>query len=487
MALAYVSIRQLVMEQWSSDAGFLVATVGATVGPATLWTFPFVVGRNGGGAYLLPYLLAAVSVAVPLVLLELSVGRALHADVVSAFGSIRPEFETLGWFLTGVVLLVAGYSLVLTGWSFAFFVATVAGRDLSFGWFAGTYWPVASFLLVTAAVGGVVALGVERGIERVATVVVPVAILALLGLAAYAATLPGFHSGLSFFLSPDLAALRDPFVWSTAVGHALFSLAAGRGVLLTYGRYLDESVDVVSASLLVTVASVGVGVLSGLVVFPAVFSAGLAPIAGSQLAFSTLPRSFEALPYGDAASAAFFGALCLTGVSSSVVLLEVGVSAVLSAGEWSRQTAALGVTALVFLFGLVPALSYSAANARAFDRPVLDLLDTTVGTYGLPVTAMLLSVAFTWFRGSLSVRAQIPVPSFRLLLKYVVPGVLAAATGAHLWYDTPSPGWHLLPNARRFGSDPRFVGVALALAALTLLGGVLIAYRARRRAVRRYP
>ena len=473
------------MERWSSRFGFLAATTGAVVGPAAVWTFPLVVGQSGGGAYFLPFLLTAFAFAVPLVTLELSVGQTLHCDVVTAFSSIRPEFEALGWVVAAAAALVSSYYLVLTGWVCAFFVASLLGTPLGFDWFTGTYWPVLSFALATVATGGVVALGVRRGIERFATVAVPTAVLLLLALVAYATTLSGFDAGLSSFLAPDLAALSDPLVWATAAGHAFVSLSVGRGVILTYAQYFDGRTDAVSASVLVTVVAVAVGVLSGLLVFPVLVTSGVDATVGTELAFSTLPATLSGTPFGGVATAAFFAVLSLTALSSAVALFEVGVSAVLARSERSRSVVAGGVTAGIFVLGLPGALSYSAVSVTAFGVPVLDLVDTTVGTFSLPLTAVLVSVAFTWFQESLSVEAQVSVPSLRFLLRYAVPTVLAGAVGLHLWVRSGFLGWHLLPNARPPENAPEAVGVALVLTGLLLVGGALVAYRARRRAARR--
>jgi NSS family neurotransmitter:Na+ symporter len=474
------------MEQWSSRVGFLAATAGAAIGPTTVWSFPIVAGQNGGGAYLVPYLLATFVLAVPFMAFELSLGRALRSDVVSAFESVRPEFEAIGWIVTGAALLVASYYLVLTGWALAFFVVTVVGADLSFGRFVGTSWPVLSFAVVTAITGSVVALGVRDGIERLATVAVPAIVVSLLALVAYATTLSGFDAGLSFFLAPDLSALREPLVWAAAVGHAFLSLSVGRGVVLTYGQYLDEATDAVSASLLVTVVTVGVGILAGLAVCPVVFTAGGEPTSGVELAFAVLPRTLTATAFGTVATAAFFGVLLLAGLSSSVALFEVGVSSVLSTVNRTRSTVAAELTAGVFLVGLLSALSYSAVNVQALGVPTLDLLDTTVGTFALPVTTVLIAAVFTWYRESLSVLAQITVPSVRVVLKYGVPSSLVAAIGIHLWYRSRFAAWHLLPNARRPDIAPETVSVAVVFAALFVVGALLVAYRARRRATRRH-
>ena len=154
------------MEQWSSRAGFIFAAISAAVGLGNIWRFPAVVGQNGGGAYLVPYLIAAVAFAIPLMIFEISVGRSLAADVVTACRQVRERFEVVGWLVGGAVLAVLSYYLVITGWVLAFFTFSVTGSETTFQSFTDTYQPIVFFVASTAIVGAIVSLGVKpRGIR----------------------------------------------------------------------------------------------------------------------------------------------------------------------------------------------------------------------------------------------------------------------------------------------------------------------------------
>jgi len=473
------------MERWSSRSGFLVSVVGAAVGLADVWLFPVVVGRTGGGAYLLPYFVAAFVIAAPLVTLEFSVGRTFRGDVVSAFATVRPAFESFGWVVAGVAVLVASYYLVLTGGVLASLAASVAGVDHSLAWFTGSYWPLAAFALTTALAGGVLSLGVRRGVERLSRVAVPLAVLLLVAIGAYATGLDGFDAGLSFFLTPNVAVLTDPLVWSGAFGHALFSLVVGRGVMLTYGSYLTEGTDLLGASLLVTVSDIGVGVLAGLIVFPVLFTTRLDPTVGPELVFSTLPRAFASLPMGGTVTVAFFGALFLVSITSAVALLEVGVAATTSATGQSRPVATGTLVAVAFVVGLPSALGYSAANLYAFGAPTLYLLDGTIGTFAPPLIAVVIAVVFAWLREPVSLEAVVSAPLFRPHVKFVVPGLLLVATGVGVAHGVDVPGWRLLSGTEFLAPATQLVGTALLLSALYLVGRGIAAYRIRRRSERR--
>ncbi|MFW6448705.1 MAG: sodium-dependent transporter [Halobacteriota archaeon] len=460
------------MDRWSSRAGFLLAAVGAAVGLGNIWRFSAVVGQNGGGAYLVPYLLAAFGLAVPLLILELAVGRDLRVDVVAAFRSARPRFAVLGWVVTGSVVLILSYYLVLTGWVLSFFVGTLLDLGLTFGTYTGSGWPIVAFVLTTVATGAIVSLGVREGIERTAKVVIPVVFLLLVVLAAYATTLEGFGRATTFLFEPDVAVLGDPLLWSAAFGQVFFSLSVGQGIMLTFGSYLGEETNLSRSALTITLLDILVAILAGLVIFPVVFTVGLEPTLGTELAFSTLPAAFEAMRFGTAIAVAFFGLLFLAALTSAIALLEVAVAAATRSTGRSRQRVSAWLTGLVLLLGLPSALSYSAVGLTVGGVPVLDLMDESVGAYALPITATLIAVVFVWFQNGEAIRRQLPARPLRLLVGVVIPTVLIGVTALRLsglvgrpWQYTGSEVADLAPAWR------------LALLVAIGLGLVVVAHR----------
>ncbi|GAA0649445.1 sodium-dependent transporter [Salarchaeum japonicum] len=453
-------------ERWSSRLGFLLATVGAAVGLGNIWRFSAVVGTNGGGAYLVPYLLAAFVCAVPLLVLELSVGRALRTDVVSAFASVKRRYAAFGWLVVAGVLLVLSYYLVLTGWVLGFAVSWTAGSGTAFAAFTSGWQPVAYFVLATALTGGIVSLGVRGGIERMATVVMPVVFFVLVALAVYAVTLSGWNEAASFLFTPDLSVLGDPALWSAAFGQVFFSLSVGQGIMLTYGSYVDEGTDLRRSALLITVADIAAAVVAGLVIFPIVFSFGLQPTLGTELAFTTLPTAFAAMPFGRVVAVAFFGLLFFAALSSAVSLLEVGVAAATNSTRLDRRTATVALTAGVFLLGVPSALSYSPLDFAVAGTPVLDLVDESVGTYALPVSAILVAAVFAWRADLPAVRADLG--PFLALVKYLTPTLLVLVTAAKA-LGVARPAWRLLVARSR---DHPLLALGVALTALAAVAAV---------------
>ncbi len=452
------------------------------MGLGNIWRFPSVLGQNGGGAYLIPYLLAAFVFAVPLLILELSVGRDLRMDVVSAFSSVRKRYTALGWMVVGSALLILSYYLVLTGWVLAFLIRFLTGSGTSFAEFTSSYYPLVYFLVATLITGSIVSQGVRSGIEKMSKIVMPTVFGILVVLGIYSTTLPGFGEAVGFLFTPDFSVLRDPLIWSAAFGQVFFSLSVGQGIMMTYGSYVGSETDILRSSLIITVADILVALVSGVVIFPVVFSFGLEPGLGTQLAFSTLPRAFSSMPFGRVIGTAFFGLLFFAALSSSVSLLEVGISAVMGTRvpgtRISRGHATWLLTVFVFTIGLPSALSYTGMGLRLLEVPILDLMDETVGTLGLPITAVVIIFVFVWSQTPSRVESQIRHPELVPLLKYVIAGVLVVITLTRLLVSFDFPGWHILPGFVPIGSV-RQTALTVGLIVAIYLGAHIV--------IRKYP
>lgn len=219
------------------------------------------------------------------------------------------------------------------------------------------------------------------------------------------------------------------------------------GILITYGSYVGEEMDVPEAAAIVAVADVIVAVLAGIVIFPIVFTFDLEPSLGTELAFSTLPAAFSLLPGGRIVAGAFFGLLFAAAITSAVSMMEVGVSTMRGATRFSRRQATLFVSVLVFCIGMPSLLSYTPFQLKVWGTPFLDLLDDSVGTLGLPVTALIISVTFGYF----SRHEAVQVPRIERLTttsaKYLLPPVLVAIIASQLVLGFDFPGWHTLPGS----------------------------------------
>lgn len=480
------------METWSSRRGFILAAVGSAVGIGNIWRFSAVLGQNGGGAYLVPYLVAVFAFALPLMVLEFAIGRRLRTNVVGAFRRLGQRFEIAGWLVATVVFTILSYYLVITGWTLAYFVQALLGEMDAFGEFSAGYTPLIVFVISAVATGAVTSFGVRGGIERMATTLMPLAFLILLVLALYALTLEGWREGASFMLSPDFSALTKPGLWSAALGQAFFSLSVGFGILLTYGSYVSKETDLLNSATIITVADLSVAIIAGLVIFPVVFTFGLEPTAGAELAFTTLPAAFEQMPAGWVLAPAFFLLLFTAALTSSVSMLEMNVAAVVEKTGIDRRQASLILTVLVIALGLPSALSYTAVELEVFGWRVLDLLDDTVGRLGLPVGALLIAYFFTRRVPSSDLLEEFgaagsrfsPRPLLLPLLRWAIPIVLVVVTAATILAGFDVRTWGVIPDEADLDRLVQVVGTLLLGAALlgaTLFVVTLLARRYRGR------
>lgn len=384
-------------EQWSSRIAFLLAGIGSAIGLGNVWRFPYITGQNGGGAFLIPYVISVLLFGIPLMILEFAVGRHFKRSIVSSMRRINGRLKWVGLFAMLVALLVLSYYLVITGWTFAFLFFTVMGTELVFEEFIQTQYSPVFFVLVTVIMALIVVRGIRGGIENANRILVPAFLVMLMLLAVYALSLPRAEDGLLFYLKPDFTKLTDYSVWLAALGQAFFSLSVGSGILLTYGSYLDESVSLPSNTGIIALSDSLMSFISGLVIFPIVFSFGFEPAAGPKLAFSTLPYIFARAPYGAILATIFYLILFFAALTSAISLLEVGVTVLIDETTLSRRSATALLTGTVLLLGMPAALSYSRVGLQVLHMPVLDLMDLLFGSLAIILSALFISVAVTWF------------------------------------------------------------------------------------------
>jgi NSS family neurotransmitter:Na+ symporter len=285
------------------------------------------------------------------------------------------------------------------------------------------------------ATGVIVSLGVKSGIERIVSIMIPFSFLILVALVLFCVSLPGFHPGMDFFLRPDYSLLSRPEVWSAALGQAFFSLSVGMGILITYGAYLDDDMNIPQSALIITFSDLLAAMLAGIAIFSLVFTFGLEPASGAELAFSTLPRAFELMPYGQIFSVAFFALLFSAALTSAISMMEMNVAAIMGQTGASRRKASTLLMILLAVAGTPSALSYSSLDLSLYGSRILDLLDVTVGTIGLPIAALLVAITFRWLIDDDILAEQVNLSDgwlriLRNLTKYVIPAALLLITAA---------------------------------------------------------
>jgi NSS family neurotransmitter:Na+ symporter len=394
-------------ETWATRLGFVLASVGSAVGLGNVWRFPFQTAENGGAAFLVVYVAAVAVIGLPALLAEYAIGRRANVNAVEAF---RRLGHGRWWFVGGIGVVggawVLSYYSVIGGWVIRYGIGSLTGSYLAdpasyFGAVSAGVPAVGFHAAFMALTIGVVALGIEDGIELATKLMVPAVVVLMIGLATFAATLPGAAAGYDYFLSPDLSTIvaNVGTILPAAVGQALFSLSLGFSVMITYASYLDRDDSLLVDGAAVATFNSLIGVLAGFVVFPLLFAQGVAPdTAGPGAVFVSVPTALAELPgqflglaTGQLLGVVFFGVVLLAALSSSISLLEVVTSFVVdrTSVPGDRPVVAAGLGTVAFLPGVLSALD--TAWLSWFDAVSVNLL--------LPVAVLLVVVFTGWVLG----------------------------------------------------------------------------------------
>ena len=352
-------------KSFSSKIGVLLAAAGSAVGLGSIWKFPYVVGENGGGAFIILYIVCALVFGLPLVMNEFLIGKLSGRSAYGAFRALTGSnrWQWLSWIFLVSVIVIMSFYFVVTGWCFYYMVEAAsnsfAGMNAEelkahFNAFEGnaplmiTYAIIA--IVLTAAV---LWFDVNKGIERLSKILMPILFLFLIIMAAHMLIIDGGTSGLRYLFMPDFSKITSKVILE-AMGLSFFTLSVGMGILVTYGGYMPKEQNVTTTSVQMIVLVIIVSLLSGMIVFPAVFAYGFSPSEGPELTFVTLPAVFENMFGPTLTSVTFFGLMCVAALTSTISLMEVVVAFICEATSntkrpFNRHQSAV-VAALILVF-----------------------------------------------------------------------------------------------------------------------------------------
>ena len=376
----------------------ILVAAGSAIGLGALWRFPYIAGKHGGAAFLLVFLLSVLIVGVPAMLAEFAVGRRTNRNAVGAFRLLSKRWSWLGY--SGVLgaLLISGYYYLIAGWSLEYFINSLTGQifDSSLSYkeqfdsFQASWRPMMYGVLFIMMTHFIVSKGVEKGIEKASKIMMPALFVILLVMAVRVAFMPGAVEGYKFFLSCDFSEAFKADTIMMAIGQAFFSLSVGMGCMVTYASYFKRNNNLVVTSLNVSLLTLAVSVLAGLVIFPAVFSAGLEPAEGPSLVFVTLPEIFNGMPLAALWSAIFFLLVVLASLTSTISFHEVLTAYAAEEFKVSRKKGAL-ITSVVSI--LLSGVTFVGLWGVDF----FTLFDTVTANVLMPLGAMFTCFFVTWF------------------------------------------------------------------------------------------
>lgn len=422
----------------------VLVAAGSSVGLGNIWRFPYVAGENGGGAFLLVYIGCVLLLGVPLMLAEFSVGRASHRNAVGAYRVLDRRWGSLGYNGVLTAFLILGFYAVVSGWTAEYTVHSLTGSlgrlssaeeyRSAFDNFIRNPWrPILYTGLFILATHLIIVRGVQKGIERSAKVLMPLLFLILAALSVHALFMPGSGEGLRFLFSPDFSRIT-PRVVLMALGQAFFSLSLGMGIMVTYASYFKAETNLRQTALHVILLDTTVAVLAGVMIFPAVFTAGIQPSSGPSLVFITLPSIFNGMPLSMVWSSVFFLLLVVAALTSTISLHET-VTAYLHE-EWhlSRRQAARVTTLATAVLASAASLSLGMwDNLTLCGLNLFDSLDFLTANILLPIGGFCTSIFVGWRLDRQILRAQLAddgKPGIRIygllvvLLRWFCPAVL---------------------------------------------------------------
>jgi len=419
----------------------IATAVGSAVGLGNIWRFPYEAGTHGGGAFMMCYIGFIIILGIPLLCAEFLIGRATRSNEIMAFKKLSPGKP---WYFNGYlgviasVLILSFYSVV-AGWTLEYLTLSLSGgisndsQELH-GKFAdfitGDVRPLCWTLVFLFLNYLVVARGVQKGIERVSNLLMPVMTLLLIVFCVNSLTLPGAGEGLRYLFSPDFAQIT-PRTLLNAMGQAFFSLSLGLGCMLTYGSYFPASTRLGRSAATTAILDTLVAVLAGVIIFPAVFTYGISPQSGPTLVFETLPAIFMNLPGGALWSTLFFFLLFMASITSTISMSEISIAWLVEEKHLSRKKATAILIATAMVLGGLCALSFGPlSGVKISGMTFFNLFDYVSSNICLPVGGLVLSLFAGWVmerkvitdqlsnNGSFGFRAT---PLFVFLLRYVCP------------------------------------------------------------------
>jgi NSS family neurotransmitter:Na+ symporter len=447
-------------EQWSGRFGFVLASIGSAVGLGSIWKFPYEVGSNGGGVFVLFYLLGVAAIVVPLLLVEFAIGRQGRGDAAASIRHVAqahgasPLWAATGWLGVTSSFLILSFYAVVGGWAIAYAVETVlfdsaSTADAVQARFDGLMAAPARMALYQALFMGLAALivgrGIVQGIEAAAKVLMPALAILIVVLAIYSVIEGDVMRTVHFMFSPDLAKLT-PRVALEALGLGFFSIGVGLGVMIVYAAYAGEGIDLWQVAMVTVIGDTAISFLAGFAVFPIVFAEGLDPSSGPGLMFITLPLAFGRMPFGSIASVAFFLLLAVAALASAISLLEMPVAFLTRRARWPRAVASVAAAASCFVLGLGTVFSFNlwrnvfplAALPGFRQATFYDVLDHVTSNVMLPVGGLALAIMAGWALPQTVLATEFALSraataTVRALLRYVVPTAIVAATLAPLF------------------------------------------------------
>lgn len=398
---------------WGSRLGFILAVAGSAVGLANIWRFPYIVGNNGGAAFIIVYLLCLLLIGFPVFISEIVIGRKSQMNPGGAFLQLggKPYWGWIGKMTILTGFIVSSFYSAVAGWILGYLIEAVMGRVTSFeathqavahydSLMEHPWWGVSFHFLFLMMCVGVLYLGVRNGIERWNKVLMPLLFVVLIFLVIQGLTMSGAAAGLSFLLTPDWS-LLTPTAILIALGQSFFTLSLGQGTMVTYGSYLNKEENLIKSCVPVVLMDTAVSILAAIAIFTIVFSVGIEPNQGPGLIFHTLPLVFSQITGGYFIAILFFLLVVIAALTSEISAMEPTIAWLIDERGWSRHQAVFACGIAAFLLGVPSALSYSVLkDYTLFGSTFLDGIEFLASSILIPLGGFFAVILAGWVWGA---------------------------------------------------------------------------------------
>jgi len=426
---------------FSGKIGFILAAAGSAVGLGNIWRFPYLAAKYGGGIFLLVYLILSVTFGFALMCAEIAIGRKTGQSAINAYSSLNKKFGFIGLLGSIVPMLILPYYCVIGGWVTKYFAVFASGSmtaaaDAAYfgGFISQPIEPLGWFLLYLGLTAVIVLFGVEKGIEKVSKVMMPVLVVLTLAIAIYVMCMPGAMEGVKYYIVPDFSKFSVNTVLA-AMGQLFYSMSLAMGIMITYGSYMKKDVNIESSVHSIELFDTGIAFLAGMMVIPAVFACGnpetdLAK-AGPTLMFEVLPRVFNKLGNvaGSVFGAAFFLLVFFAALTSSISLMETVVSIFRDKFGWGRKFTCVIVFILCLSLGLPSSLGFGVWDFITLNgMSILDMFDFATNSVIMPIVALLTCIFVGYVLKPSVLSEEIALTGkfkkrrmFEVIIKYIAP------------------------------------------------------------------
>jgi NSS family neurotransmitter:Na+ symporter len=433
---------------WKSRWLFILAATGSAVGLGNIWKFPYITGENGGGAFVLVYLLCICIIGIPVMIAEVSLGRMGRQRPISTMKALaqkagaNPFWASIGWMGAIAGFLILSFYSVIAGWALSYTAEMASGSFVAisaadsgkiFGNLLGdptqlTIWHTV-FMVLTMVI---VARGVNAGLEKAIKVLMPALFILLFILFGYALSSSGFTQGFEFMFNFDFSKLSSESV-IVALGHAFFTLSLGLGAIMAYGAYMPKNTSVAKTVVIVAFLDTAVAIMAGLAIFPIVFENGLEQSAGPGLLFQTLPIAFGQMSAGVIFGTMFFILVSFAAWTSAISLAEPIVAWMVEKYKMGRAASALIIGICAWLLGLATVFSFNIwSDVKLFDKTVFDLLDFATTNVMLPLGGLLIALFASWTMSKTTMMKEVGInnpmvfKAWHFTLRFLAPAAIIA-------------------------------------------------------------